>query len=309
MGIRSLLYAPGNEPRKVGKVGTFGADAVILDLEDAVAADEKVAARAAVREAVPSVKAAAGRVYIRINPIGRKADFSVDTGIRDIEAVVCAELDGLVVPKVGSGDELVEIDGILGQREEMLGMSSGSIEIVPIIETALGLWNGYEIACSSPRVRSLHFGAGDFSRDVNMEWSRDEGELAYARSRVVVLSRAAGIEPPTDSVWIRLDDEEGLESSAKRARAMGFQGKSCIHPKQVGIVNRVFSYVAPEELSRARKIVDAFAQAQARGSASILVEGEFVDYPLAEKAKRTLRVHAEALPREGREDKRVIDGG
>ena len=294
MAIRTLLYAPGNDARKVSKVGTFGADAAILDLEDAVAIDQKVAAREAVRLAIPTVKGTGTRVYVRVNPTGEKTDFSLSIGLADIEAVVCAELDGLVVPKVESAEEMVEVERVLAGREKALGMEEGSVEVVPIIETALGLWRAYEIACSNPRVKSLHFGAGDFTRDVKIDWTRDEAELAYARSRLVVISRAAGINPPTDSVWVRLDDEEGFICSANQAKRMGFQGKSCIHPKQVPLANRAFSYVSPEDLAQARKIVEAFAQAQAAGSASIRVDGQFVDYPLVENAKRVIELHAGA---------------
>ena len=285
MAIRSLLYTPGNDPRKVAKVGTFGADGVVLDLEDAVAIDEKVAARKSVREAIPSVRAAAGLVYVRINPIGRKSDFSMDIGAGDIEAVIC---DELVVPKVESPDELVELDQLIDELEAKQDRLLGSVEIAPLIETALGLWNAYEIARSSARIRSLHFGAGDFTRDAGMDWSRDEAELTYARARLVVISRAAGIGPPMDSVWIRLRDDEGLANSVAQAKRMGFQGKCCIHPSQVGIVNRGFSYVSEEELSQAKKVVDAFAEAQSRGSASIQVDGQFVDYPIVERAKQIL---------------------
>ena len=117
MVTRSLLYCPGNEPRKVGKVGTFGADAVILDLEDVVPLDQKVATREIVREAIPSVRKTAKRVYVRINPIGQKTDFSLNVGVADIEGVVCPELDGLVVPKVESAQELDEIERVLASRE------------------------------------------------------------------------------------------------------------------------------------------------------------------------------------------------
>ena len=298
MALRSLLYAPGNEPRKVAKVGTLGADGVILDLEDAVPIGEKIATREVVRQAIPSVKATAGRVYVRINPTGQKADFSVELGIGDIEAIVCAELDGIVVPKVESAEEIAEVDRVLADEERKIGLPQGTLEVTPIIETALGLWNAFEIARSSERIGSLHFGAGDFTRDVGIEWSRDETELVYARSRLVMISRAAAIEPPTDSVWVLLDDREGLAESVRRAKSLGFQGKSCIHPNQVETINRGFSYVSPAEVARARKIVDAFTEAEARRSASILVDGEFIDYPLAERARQVLRLHTEMQGRE-----------
>ena len=291
MGPRTLLYAPGNEPRKVQKVATVGSDAVILDLEDAVPVDEKVATRATLREAIPSVKANGGRVYVRINSIESKADFSVATGLNDLDEVVCPELDGLVVPKVESAKELLEIDQALLAKERSLGLSEGTFEVLPIIETALGMWNAFEIARSVSRIGSLHFGGADYTRDVNIDWTRDETELMYARSRLVMISRAAGIQPPTDSVWVRLEDDDGIVDSANRAKALGFQGKSCIHPKQIPIVNRAFSYVAPEDLAQAKKVVEAFVEAQARGSASIRVDGQFVDYPVVERAKRVIELH------------------
>ena len=113
----------------------------------------------------------------------------------------------------------------------------------------------------------------------------------YARSRLVVISRAAGIGAPIDSVWARLDDGEGFAESARQAKRMGFQGKCCIHPAQVSVANHEFSYVSPDELAEARKVVDAFEEAQRRGSASIRVGGQFVDYPIVEKSRRTVELH------------------
>ena len=291
MQIRSLLYTPGNDRRKVDKVGSFGADGVILDLEDAVPIDEKVAAREIVRGAIPAVKGLAGRVYVRVNPTGEKTDFSVATGAEDIEAVLCPELDGLVVPKVESAEELGRLDPLIAAIERKQGRPEGAVEVASIIETALGLWNAFEIARSSSRIRALHFGAGDFTRDLNLDWTRDEAELMYARSRLVVISRAAGIGAPIDSVWARLDDGEGFAESARQAKRMGFQGKCCIHPAQVSVANHEFSYVSPDELAEARKVVDAFEEAQRRGSASIRVGGQFVDYPIVEKSRRIVELH------------------
>ena len=132
------------------------------------------------------------------------------------------------------------MDRLLSAQEERLGIAAGAIQVLPIIETALGLLNAYDIARSISRVGSLHFGAGDFTRDLGLEWSRDERELLYARSHLVIVCRAAGVEAPTDSVWVRLNDDDGLADSAQRARGTGFQGKCCIQPRQVTIVNQAF---------------------------------------------------------------------
>ncbi len=291
MVVRSLLFAPGNEPRKLAKVATFGAGGVILDLEDSVPLDQKVGARANVSEAAASA-AGGGRVYVRVNSISAKTSFSADHGADDIAAVVSPELDGIVVPKVESADEVARVEALIGAAERDRGVREGSLEIVPLIESAAGLWNAYEIACASRRVRMLLFGAADFTRDLGIDWSRDETEVAYARSRLVVISRAAGIGPPLDSPWVRLTDDDGLAHSISEARRLGFQGKLCIHPKQVPIVNRGFSSVTPDDLAHARRVVDAFSVAESRGSASIVVDGRFVDYPMVEKARRTLELHA-----------------
>ena len=291
MVVRSLLFAPGNEPRKLAKVATFGAGGVILDLEDSVPLDQKVGARANVTAIAPRA-AEGGRVYVRVNPIAAKTGFSADHGADDIAAVVSPELDGLVIPKVESADEVARIEALVGAAERDRGVREGGLEIVPLIESAAGLWNAYEIACASRRVRMLLFGAADFTRDLGIDWSRDESEVAYARSRLVVISRAAGIEPPLDSPWVRLTDDDGLAHSISEARRLGFQGKLCIHPRQVPIVNRGFSSVAPDDLAHARRVVDAFSEAESRGSASIVVDGRFVDYPMVEKARRTLELHA-----------------
>ena len=291
MVVRSLLFAPGNEPRKLAKVGSFGADGIILDLEDSAPPAEKVAARANVTAAAQDA-AGAGRVYVRVNPLEARTGFSAAHGADDIAAVVAPGVDGLVVPKVESAEEVAHVEALIAAAERDRGMTEGALEIVPLIESAAGLWHAWEIARASPRVRMLLFGAADFTRDLGIDWSRDETEVAYARSRLVVISRAAGIEPPLDSPWVRLDDDDGLAHSISEARRLGFQGKLCIHPRQVPIVNRGFSSIAPDELEHARRVVEAFAEAESRGSASIVVDGRFVDYPMVEKAKRTLELHA-----------------
>jgi citrate lyase subunit beta/citryl-CoA lyase len=292
MVVRSLLFAPGNEPRKLAKVGTFGADGVVLDLEDSVPVDQKVDARATVRDAVAGAEAGGGRVHVRVNPVGNKTGFSVDYGADDIPAVVRPGVYGVMVPKVESADEVREIDVMITAAERSQRMPAGGLEIMPLIESAAGLWNAYDVARASRRVKFMCFGAADFTRDIGIDWSRDETEVAYARSRLVVICRAAGIEPPLDSPWVRLDDDEGLSASIAEARRLGFQGKLCIHPRQVPIVNRGFSAVSEAELAHANKVVEAFAEAESRGSASIVVDGQFVDYPMVEKARRILELHA-----------------
>lgn len=278
---RSFLFAPGNHPRKVAKVFEAGADAVILDLEDAVAESEKPAARAAVVAALRRPRPCRG--YIRINAL----DTSYALG--DIEAVVAPGVDGIVVPKIETPEGLATAEWLITAFERRAGLPLGGIDLLPIIETGLGVSNVRAIAASATRTRWLSFGAGDYTRDMAMEWTAAEDELAHARAEVVLASRAAGLRPPMDTVWVRLDDLAGLSSSATRVRAMGFQGKLCIHPAQIGPVHGAFTPDAAA-IANAGRIVAAFEAAEAAGSASIQVDGQFVDYPIVEAARRTLAI-------------------
>ncbi|MFN0074482.1 MAG: HpcH/HpaI aldolase/citrate lyase family protein [Chloroflexota bacterium] len=283
--LRSLLFAPGNQPRKLARIATFGSDAVILDLEDAVPISEKESTRPMVREALPTLAAGPAR-YVRVN--------ALETGLTrdDLEGVFCKELDGIKLPKVEDPGDVLEVDQILQDLEGGLGLVIGSIDLIPTIETARGVLNAQPIAAASPRVKRLSFGAADFCRDIGVRfggnlWEADGLELQYARSYLVLASRAAGIEPPLDTVWIDIRDNAGLEQDARNALRIGFQGKSAIYPGQVEIINRVFSPTA-EELDFARKVVSAFAEAESQGAAAIQVEGRMVDYPIAVKARWVL---------------------
>lgn len=280
---RSLLFAPGNHPRKVEKVFGAGADAAILDLEDAVAVPEKAATRAAVVAALKGRDG--GRGYVRVN--------AVDTEfcLGDLEAVVGPWLDGLMLPKVETADSLLAVDRRIGELEKAQGMTPGAVDLLPIIETAKGLDALAAIAGAGSRVRRLSFGAVDFAKDLGMRLSMDEWELTPARSAVALASRVAGLEPPLDTVWVHFRDADGLTKSAERARDLGFQGKLCIHPDQVAPVNAAFT-PTDDEVAKAQKIVAAFEKAEAEGSASITVDGFFVDYPVVDQARRTLELIA-----------------
>ncbi len=279
MPLRSFLFAPGNHPRRVEKALTLDADAVILDLEDAVAIAEKPATRGAIVAAYAQPRS--GLLYVRVNA----ADTEFCHG--DFAAIVRPGLDGVILPKVESAATIQTIDWLLGNLERERDLPQGGIDLIPIIETAKGLRDIDAILGAGTRVKHCAFGAGDFTLDVNMIWSRAESELAYARARVVTASRAAGIEAPLDTVWVDLQDEEGLEASTRTALAWGFQGKICIHPNQVGVVNRVFT-PTNAEIDFAERVVAAFAQAEKEGSAAIQLDGKFIDYPIVYRAQRTL---------------------
>lgn len=287
---RSFLFAPGNHVRRVEKCLTLAADAVILDLEDAVANAEKEGTRATVVEALQRPRPCQG--YVRVNSLGTPWCHG------DFMAVVAAGVDGIVLPKVESASDLRTAEWLLKSLERERGLPEGGIDLMPIVETAIGFCNIAEIARSGTRTRRIAFGAGDFTLDVGINWSALENELLPYRTAFVVQSRAAGLEPPVDTVWVSLQDADGFRRSVQQAKDLGFQGKLCIHPDQVPVVNERFS-PSQAELAQARRIVDAFAQAEREGLAAIQVDGKFVDYPIVYLAQRLI-ARAEAIEAAGR---------
>lgn len=278
---RSFLFTPGNHARRVEKVFTSGADAAILDLEDAVAVSEKPATRAMVVAALQRTRGCGG--YVRVN--------AMDTPFahEDFCAIVGPGLDGIILPKVNAGWQMKAADWLLTELERKAGLPLGKIDLIPIIETGEGMANLQRIARARTRSRRMAFGAGDFTLDVGMAWTSDESELDPYRAQMVTQSRAAGLEAPLDTVWVELNNPDGLEASARRAARFGFQGKMCIHPAQIETVNRCFT-PSEAEIARAGRIMEAFDRAEAEGSASIQVDGAFVDYPIVAKARRVLEM-------------------
>jgi len=288
--LRSFLFAPGNHARRVEKALSLDADAVILDLEDAVATAEKPATRELVAAAFTRPRR--GLLYVRVNA----ADTEFCYG--DFVAIVRPGLDGVILPKIENAAALAAIDWLLTQLERDRGLPVGGIDLIPIFETARGLESIGEILSAGTRVRRSAFGAGDFTLDVNMIWSRGEAELAHARARIVTASRAAGMDAPLDTVWVDLADKDGLEESARTALGFGFQGKMCIHPDQIAVVNRVFT-PTDSEIALAQRVAAAFADAEAAGSAAIQLDGKFIDYPILYRAQRVLQKIAAIRAREG----------
>ena len=288
---RTYLFAPGNHARKVDKVFTVGADVAILDLEDAVAISEKPDTRTTVVKALQSPRTCRG--YVRINALDTEFCFE------DIETVVQEGVDGIVLPKVERAADLQMVDWMITSLERKRGLPEGSIDLMPIIETGMGISNARQICAAGGRLKRISFGAGDYTRDMGIEWSLEEDEIYAAQAEVVLASRINDLEPPIDTVFIHIREHDHFAASARRARRFGFQGKLCIHPDQVGPTNDVFTPTAPEVL-RANRIIEAFEDAEKNGSASIQVDGYFVDYPIVVKARRIIgmanAVRAETKP-------------
>ena len=285
--IRSFLFAPANHSRRVEKVFLMDADAVILDLEDAVAVSEKPAARACVVNAFESQTKGRSKRYVRVN--------SIDTPYckDDILATVGPWLDGVVLPKVESRACLNRVEQWLVAAETKRGMPIGELDLMPIIETAVGVEMSGKIATAESRIRRLAFGGGDYTLDLNYEWNDDENVLAYARSKLSHASRLGKLEPPIDTVVLQIRDDERFLRSAGRGKEFGFGGKLCIHPNQVPLTHQVFM-PSEKEVAHARAVVAAFEAAEAQGSSSIQLDGYFIDYPIVYKSQRILSL-AESL--------------
>jgi citrate lyase subunit beta / citryl-CoA lyase len=283
VALRSLLFAPGNHPRKLEKVIAAGADGVILDLEDAVAVTDKVAARALVASVLQRPRPC--RAWVRIN--GTDTTWALD----DLRSVAGPGLDGLMIPKAERADQIRPIAAELAAAEARHGQPAGAIELIPLIETARGVENCAEVAGADPRVGRLAFGGGDYTRDLDLVWTPDEDALAYARARLTHVSRVADLAPPVDTVVLQVRDLDRFRQSALNGRRFGFGGKLCLHPDQVATCNAVFS-PDPEEIARAKAVIDAFEAAEASGNASLELAGEFIDYAIVARARRVLALAA-----------------
>jgi citrate lyase subunit beta/citryl-CoA lyase len=293
--MRSLMFVPGHRPRMVQRalgLGEFvpsALDVAILDLEDGVPLDEKDRARAAIASVLGLPSSGGPARYVRVNP---------DPGARDADlaAVLRPGLAGIVAPKIDHPDEVVGLARDLDEREDAAGMARGSIRIMPSVETARGLLQTHAIAASTDRVIAVLFGAEDFARDLGLPAQREAeaAELLYARSAVVVAAAAAR-RPAIDGIWADVADEEGLRRDAMQARRLGFSGKSLIHPGHIDIVNEIFSPSAAE-VSYARRVVQAFDDAQAKGHGAVALDGKMLDQPIVERARRTLMLHDAVSP-------------
>lgn len=276
---RTMLFAPANDLRKAGKALMLNADGAVLDLEDAVAFSEKANARNALKEALNLPRR--GDVFIRVNSV--QTEFILS----DLLAAVTEGVKGLVVAKSESAEEIRQVDWLMGKIEKERGLTEGSMEIIPFIESANAIVNAYSIASSSPRISRMFFGGVDYVLDIGTTFSKGGSEIFYARSQLVVASRAAGIEPPIDTVYPDFKNIEGLVADARAVRQMGFQGKLAIHPGQIEPLNEVFT-PTPEEISWAKRIVTVFDQEEARGQAVFQVDGKMIEYPIANRARRII---------------------
>lgn len=291
--LRTALFVPGNRPERIGKAMNTEADAVIIDLEDAVPISEKEVSRQIVREKVNEF--ANRKILVRINSLG--SPFIEG----DLEEIIGEGLLGIMIPKIERGDDIHEINNLLCRIEKKRDFPEGTTFVFPLLESAVAVQNVYEIVCtetSPKRTYTVAFGAADYTLDMGIEMTAEGDELWYARSRIAIACRAAGIAHPVDTPFmVDINNMEALIADASRAKQLGFQGKLVIHPKQVKPCNRIFS-PTDEEIARAKKIVRAFEEAEEGGLAAIQCEGKMVDYPVVQRSRDILSL-ADVISKKG----------
>jgi len=270
---RTRLYIPGNNPSIMHNIAIFEADTVILDLEDAVAPPDKDAARILVKYALKNVDFGKTEKGVRINPL------NTPYGKDDLEMAIENECEIIFLPKVENASDITNIEGYLGKRE---------VWLAPIIESARGILNAPEIATASERVALLCFGAEDFTKDIGAERTREGKELFLARQMIVLAAKSAGIQA-SDTVFSDINDLEGLINETKLAKSLGFDGKGVIHPSQIKPIHEVFA-PTEEEIDYAKKVLDAFKEAEEKGSGVVALGRKMIDKPVVERAKRIIKL-------------------
>ena len=290
---RSMLFLPGNTPNMLVNGAFLGADAVILDLEDAVAPSEKDAARVLVRNTIRYMDFRGCEVIVRINAVDS------DFWQADLDEILPQKPDLILLPKSSSAQDVLAADTYIGQKEAALGFAPNTVRLMPLIETALGVENAFSIASACPRVAALFLGAEDLTADLRCQRTKAGREIEYARTRLVVAARAANVDV-YDTPFTDVNDDEGIQTDAAYAKALGFTGKASISPRHVEVINRVFS-PTQKEIDYAYEVMDAIRLAKEQGRGAIALRGKMIDAPIVARAEQTI-----AAAREmglGREDR------
>ena len=287
--LRTSMYVPGNKEDWMRKAPQYGSDALIFDLEDSVPVPDKEEARVLVRKMLEELGGEKPTLTVRVNRL--------DTGLTgdDLEAITCPQLYGVLLPKVESSADVVEVDNLLSYFERKAGMEVGSVFVDPGLETAQSIRQSYEIATASPRI--AHMGGsggkgGDTSRSIGFQWTPEGLETLYLKSKVLIDVRSAGVPYPMSGGWFDIHDLEGLRSLAVQLRQLGYTGMHLIHPSHVPVVNEVFS-PTPEDVRHWQGLVKAMEEMRATGGAAITFGGDMVDIAHEETARTMLAIAKE----------------
>ncbi len=278
----SRLYLPGNSPKLMLNAGIHHPDGVILDLEDSVAPDRKYEASFLVRNALRSVNFYGAEKMVRINQIPK--------GLDDLRFIVPNHVDHILIPKCESAEDIKWVNEVIDVHKKDHGIEK-PIWLMPIIESAKGVMNAYEIANAAENVAAIAIGLEDYTADIGTMRTNEGTESFFARSMVVNAARAAGIQP-IDSVFSDVSDMEALAKNVQQSKALGFDGMGCIHPRQIEVIHENF---APEEkeIEKAKKIVIAFKEAEAKGLGVVSLGSKMIDPPVVKRAEKTIKMAIE----------------
>ena len=276
-----MMFVPGNNPAMMQDAYIYGPDSIMLDLEDSVSMAEKDTARLLVHNALKAIDYGKTEMVVRINPL------NTPYGKKDIEAVVKAGVQVIRMPKTETAEEVVEVEREIERVEKELGCV-GRTQIMAAIESALGVVNAYAIATASPRMMGIALGAEDYCANLKTQRSKDGAELQLARETIVVAARAAGIDA-LDTVYSNLNDMETFRREVEFIKTLGFDGKSIINPRQIEVVNEVFT-PTQKDIDKARTIIAAIKEAEKKGSGVIAVNGKMIDKPVVIRAQRTIEL-------------------
>ena len=277
-----MLYIPGDSPRMIQHAPVFGADSILLDLEDAIALTEKDAARKMVACYLKNYDFKSLIVTVRVN--GSDTEYFDD----DLKEIIPCLPDAVRIPKCNSPEDIMLADKKIEEIEKANSIPVGKVRIHAMIETALGVENSFLIASACPRVQAITLGGQDLTADMGVQKTKEGWELFYSRSRVVVAARAAGVDV-YDTVWADIDDTEGLMKECRQIVNLGFTGKAAIHPDQVETIHRAFM-PTEKEFRKALRVMEAAEDARKEGKGVISVDGKMVDAPVVARASRLLEL-------------------
>lgn len=288
---RSMLFIPGNTPNLLINGNFLGSDAVIFDLEDAVSPAEKDSARILVRNTMKYLDFRGCETIVRIN--------SIDTDFwkKDLDLVMTQKPNLIMLPKTNTAADVLEVDRYMTEVEQRLGLEKNTVQLMPLIETALGVENAFAIATATDRVTAMFLGAEDLTADLRCKRTKGGREIEYARGRMVMAARAACVDV-YDTPFTDVNDDEGVRADTEYAKALGFTGKAAISPRHVEVINEVFS-PSQADIDYAYEVMDAIRMAKEQGKGAIALRGKMIDAPIVARAQQTIAMAEEMAMRKG----------
>lgn len=279
---RTMLFLPGNSPNILLNADILGSDSIILDLEDAVSPEEKDSARILVRNALRDMGFQNCEIIVRVNPIGS------GMWMDDLDAIIPCRPNCILPAKINCAEDIHQFSEYIAKVERENGIEEGSTLLIPLLETAMGVEHAYEIATADKRVTALFIGCEDLTADMRCVRTEEGTEIFYSRCRVVSAARAAGIDA-YDTPFTDINDDEGLTKDAEFAKGLGFTGKACISPRQIKIVNTVFS-PSKADVEYAHEVFEAIRIGKEQGKGAVSLRGKMIDKPIVDRAAYVLEM-------------------